>query len=112
MDQRSFVQDRLRPMQGRNIRALEEFSDRDFLTPKQRFSHRGCPVRGVIRGVFLKLFHPWSKPLVSVVMIIGDARAEDVQEREAFVLNAVLDEFREVFLLAAEAASNESGACG
>src|SRR5260370_5662550 len=34
MDQRSFVQDRLRPMQGGDIRALEEFPDGDLLAPK------------------------------------------------------------------------------
>src|SRR5258708_38760623 len=112
MDQRSFVQDRLRPMQGGDIRALEEFPDGDLLAPKQRFSQRGCPISRVIRGVVLELLHPRTEPLVGVVKIIRDARAEDVQEREAFVLNPLLDQFREVLLLAAETASDESGACG
>src|SRR5713226_2279865 len=33
-DERSFVQDRLRSMQGGDIRALEEFPDGDLLAPK------------------------------------------------------------------------------
>ena len=45
-------------------------------------------------------------------MIVGDARAEDIEEREALVLDTLLDQFGEVLLLAAEAARDERGACG
>ena len=45
-------------------------------------------------------------------MIVGDAGAEHVDEGEALVLQALLDQLGQVVLLAAEAAGNEGGAGG
>ncbi len=42
--QRPLVQDRLRCVQGRDVGALEEFANGDFVTPQHRFSHRCDPV--------------------------------------------------------------------
>src|SRR6266704_1158236 len=93
-------------MQRGNVRALEEFPDGNLLAPEQRFLHRRRPVRRVVSGVVLELFHTRTEPLVSVVMVIGDARAEDVQEREARMLDALLDQLGEMLLLGAVAAAN------
>src|SRR5260370_42227445 len=99
-------------MQRGNVRALEEFPDGNFLAPEQRFLHRRRPVRRVVSRVVLKLLHPRTKPLVGVVVVIGDARAEDVQEREARMLDALLDQLGEMLLLGAVATRNEGRSLG
>src|SRR6266699_7243008 len=99
-------------MQRGNVRALEEFPDGDFLAPEKRFLHRSRPVRRVVSRVVLEFLHTRTKPLVSVVMVIGDARAEDVQEREARMLDALLDQLGEMLLLGAVAARNEGRSRG
>src|SRR6266849_5121090 len=110
LDKRSFIQYRLGPVQRRNVGALEEFSDGNLIAPKQRFLHRGHPVSRVIRGVVLQLLHTRAKPLISVVVIVGDARAEDIQERKPRMLDTLLDQLGEVLLLGAVAARDEGGA--
>ena len=45
-------------------------------------------------------------------MVVGDAGAEDVDEREALVLDALLDQLGQVLLIGAEAARDEGGARG
>ena len=40
-------------------------------------------------------------------MVVSHARAEDIDERESFVLQPLLDELGQVFLFAAESASNK-----
>src|SRR5215813_9796566 len=101
------VQYRLCLVQRRNIGTFEKFSNRDFFTPKQRSFHCCHPVCRVVRTIFLKLFHPWTEPLVGVVVVISDAGTKDIKEREAFVLDALLDELREMLLFAAETSRNE-----
>src|SRR6185369_7559765 len=99
----AFVQYGLSTVQGRNIGALEESPDRDLITPEERFFHRGHPIGRVVSGIVLELLNAWTEPLIGVVVIIGDTRAEDIQEGEAFVLDTLLDQFCEVLLLTAEA---------
>ena len=99
-------------MEGGNVGALEEFSDGDFVTPQQRFLHRAGPVSRVVNGVLLELLHARTEPLVGIVVIISDARAEDVQEGEALVQDTLLDQLRQVLLFTAETAGDEGGACG
>src|SRR5580658_1292110 len=98
MNERSIVQDRLSAVQSGNIGALEEFPNGDFIAPEQGFLHRGRPVRRVKTGVVLELLQPWTEPLVGIVVIVGDAGAEDVQERESLVLDPVLDQLGEMLL--------------
>ena len=99
-------------MQGGNVGALEESPDGDLITPEQRSFHCGHPVSGIVSRVVLELFHPRTEPLVSIIVIVCDAGAEDIQERETPVLDALLDQFCEVLLFAAEAASDEGGPSG
>src|ERR1700674_2238692 len=63
----------------------KEFPDWNLFIPKQGLSHRGHPVRGIVRWIVFELFHARAEPLVGVVMVVGDARAADVQERETLV---------------------------
>src|SRR4029077_2547592 len=86
--------------------------DGNFLAPEQRFLHGGGPVSRVVSGVVLEFLHARTEPLVSIVVIIGDAGAEDIEERESLVHDTLLDQFGEMLLFAAEAAGDKSGACG
>src|SRR5437879_8954063 len=107
MDERAIVQDRLGAMQRGNVGALEEFPDGNLLAPEQRLLHGGHPVGGIMPGIVLELFHAWTEPLIGIVVVVGHAWAEDVQEREARMLDALLDQFGQMLLLSAEAARNE-----
>jgi hypothetical protein len=111
MDQGTFVQHRLGSVKGWDIGALEESADGNFFAPELRFLHCGSPVSCVVSGVVLKFLHARAEPLVSIVVIICDAGAEDIEEREAFVHDALLDQFGEMLLLGAEAAGDKSAAC-
>src|SRR6267143_2879967 len=91
MDQRAFVQHRLGAVKGGDVRALKEFADGDFLAPEQRLLHRGGPVTCIVSRVVLEFLHARTKPLVRIVEIVGDARAEHIEEREALVLDTLLD---------------------
>src|SRR5260370_5940880 len=112
MCERTRIQHWLCSVQSRHIIAFEELPDWNLLAPKQRFSHRGHPVRGIERRVVFELFHTGAEPLVSVVVVIGDARAEDIQERKSFMLNALLDQIRQMLLFSAVPAGNERGSGG
>src|SRR5438046_2543334 len=107
MGQRPMVQDRLVSVQGGNVRTLEEFPDRNLLAPEQRLLHGGHPVGGIMSGILFELLHTRTEPLVRIVVIVSHARAEDVQEREARMLDALLDQLGQMLLLAAETARNE-----
>src|SRR5438876_10110473 len=107
MDQRAIVQDRLGAMQRGNVGALEEFPDGNLLAPEQRLLHGGHPVGGIMPGIILELFHAWTEPLIGIVVIVSDARAEDIQERKTRMLDPLFDQFGEMLLLAAESARNE-----
>ena len=61
--------------------AFKELSDWNLFTAKQRLSHRGQPVRGVVRSIVLKLFHARAELLVGVVLVVGDVQAEDIEQR-------------------------------
>src|SRR5256886_16501578 len=91
MDQRAIVQDRLGTVQSRNVGALEEFPDGNLLAPEQRLLHGSHPVGGIMRGIVFELLHAGTEPLVCIVVVVCDAGAEDVQEREARMLDALLD---------------------
>src|SRR5260370_7972126 len=112
MNQGAFVQNRLGTVQSRHVSAFEEFSDGNFIAPQQRFFHGSHPVGGVMRGVVFELLHARTEPLVGIVMIIRDARTEDIQERKPWMLDTLLDQLREMFLLPAEAARDQRSACG
>ena len=45
-------------------------------------------------------------------MVVGDARAEDIQEREALVPNTLHDQLCQVFLFGAEPAGDECSSGG
>src|SRR5258708_30760797 len=102
MKQRAVAQHRLGTVQGRNVGALKESPDGDLITPEQRFFHRGHPVGGVVSMVVLELFHARTEPLVIIIVIIFETGAENIQEREPLVLNALLVRLCEVLLLGSE----------
>src|SRR5439155_565957 len=64
---------------------------------------------GRVVALFLQYFHARIKPLIGVVLVVGDAGTEHVHQREALVLNGALEHFDHVFLLAAERARHVSG---
>src|ERR1700722_1299920 len=107
MDQWTFVQNRLGAVQCGHVSAFEESPDGNLLVPEQRFPHGGSPVRRVVSGVVLEFIYARLEPLIGIVVIIGDTRAEDVQKREALMLDTLLDQFGEVFLLGAVTAGDE-----
>ena len=47
--------------------------------------------------------------LEGVVVLIGHAGAEDIRKRKSLVLDALLDQLREVLLVGAEGMGNERG---
>src|SRR5579872_2369374 len=110
--ERPLGQHRFGGVQARQVGALEELPNRDFLTPEQRLLHRGQPVRGLVGGVLLKFLHPRTKPLVGIVVVVRHARAEDIQERKALMPDALLDKYGEVLLFPAETPGDKRGPCG
>src|SRR5215813_6991941 len=105
--QRACIQYRLGAVQWGHVSAFEEFPNGYFLTPDQRPFHRGYPVSRVISAIVFQFLHSRPEPLIGVVVVIGDARAEHIQKRKTLVQNALLDQFRQVLLLAAKATGNE-----
>ena len=76
-------------------------------SPQSRdFSIAAPNWRGRSRVIF-QFFDARAEPLEGVVVIVGDAGTEDVEEGEAFVFDGSLDEFGEVFLVGAESARDE-----
>src|SRR5258708_31700578 len=101
MHQGACVQNRLRLVQRRHVGAFKKLPDWNLFAPKQRLSHGGHPVRGIMGWIVLELSYAWPKPLVGVVVVIGDAGTEHIEEREPFMLDPLLDQFREVLLFSA-----------
>src|SRR5262249_61222662 len=107
MNQRTIIQNRLGGMQRRNVGAFEELPNWDLLAPKSRTFHRCSPITRVEACVIFELFDARTEPLISIVVVVGNARAEDIDKGEAFVFDPVLDQLGEVLLFATEAASDE-----
>src|SRR4029077_4093453 len=64
---------------------------------------------GRVVALFFENFHARIKPLVRIVLVVSDARTENVHQREALVLYGALDHFDHVFLFAAESARDVGG---
>src|SRR5262249_5844567 len=60
-------------------------------------------------ALFFENFHARIKPLVGVVLVVSDARTENVHQREAVMLNGALEHCDHVFLFAAERARYVGG---
>ena len=88
-------------MQRRTIIPLKELSDRNLLAPNDRLLHGARPVARVEGGVILELLQPRTKPLIRVVKVVRNTRTEHVQEGKTLVLNTLLDQIRELFLVTA-----------
>src|SRR6266404_777341 len=65
-----------------------------------------------MRGVVLEFFHARAEPLVGIVVIVGDAGAENVQERESRMLDTLLNQLGEMLLFGAVTARDEGSARG
>src|SRR5882762_5525843 len=63
-------------------------------------------------GTVLELLHARTEPLVGIVVIVGDARAKNIQEGETWVLDALLDQLGEVLLFTTESSRDERRSCG
>src|ERR1700675_3184970 len=85
------IQHWLCSVQSGHVGAFEELTDWNLVIPKQRLPHCGHPVRGIVPRVVFEFPYARTEPLVGVVVIVGYARAEDIQERKPFMLNALLD---------------------
>src|SRR5579864_8587543 len=62
------------------VGAFEELTNWNLGVPQQRFTHRGHPVGGIVLLVVFEFFYARTEPLVGIVVIVGYARAEDIQE--------------------------------
>src|SRR5207249_7486448 len=85
-----------------------EQSNGNFFAPLVTALDRLVEVGWVV-ALFLEYFYARIKPLVSVVLVVGHARTENVHQCEALVLNGALEHFDHVLLLAAESARHVSG---
>src|SRR6266852_1709302 len=86
-----------------------EEPDWDLLTPLQSCIHRGVEVVWVVLGIFQSV-HPFAEPLIGVVLVERHARAKDINQSKAGVLDRVGVQFQQVLGLAAESASNITAA--
>ena len=100
--------DRFEGVQRGPVVLMEE-PDVDFVSPQHRLLAGRLPVAGVVPFIF-ELPYSRLEELEVVVMVVGDTGAEDVDEREALVLDRFLDELREVLDVGAEAPSDISRA--
>src|SRR5436190_11689 len=99
---------RLQIFQAFQIGPTPEQSNWNFVAPLITTLDRLVEVGRVV-ALFLEYFHARIKPLVGVVLVVSDARTENVHQREALVLNGALEHFNHVFLFAAERARHIGG---
>src|SRR4030095_7529052 len=83
-------------------------SNWNFFAPLITALDRFVEISRVV-ALFFENFHAGIKPLIGVVLVVSDARTENIHQREAFVLNGAFEHFDHVFLLAAESARYVSG---
>src|SRR4029077_3474308 len=102
------MQHRFQLFQGWQIGPTPQQSDGNFFAPLITALDRLVEI-GRVMALFFENFHARIKPLVGVVLVVSDARTENVHEREALVLNGALEHFDHVFLFAAESARHISG---
>src|SRR5213596_4301052 len=87
---------------------MPEQSNRNFFGPL--ITALDCLVEiGRVVTLFFENLYSRIKPLVGVVLVVSDARTENVHQREALVLNGALEYFDHVFLFAAERARYVGG---
>ena len=95
------------------IIVITEFTESGGKTQVDVYKRQRCaPVGRIIFGIVFELLDAWLEPLKSVVAVVGYAWAEDIDEREAFVLDTAFDEFGEVLLIRAETAGYKRRASG
>src|SRR5206468_7424581 len=109
---RSSLENGFSLVQRRQIRSLKELSNRNFITPKQRFLHCTLPIRWVVGRIVLELLDAFPEPGISVVVVVRHTWAEYINECESFVPESLLHQFNQVLRLAAETAGNERRARG
>src|ERR1700757_5064598 len=87
---------------------MPEQSNRNFFAPLVTTLNRLVEI-GRIVTLFFENLYSRIKPLVGVVLVVSDARTENVYQREALVLDGALEHFDHVFLFTAEGARHVSG---
>src|SRR5439155_19628909 len=101
------VQHWLQSFQAFQVGPAPKQSNWNFFAPLITARDRLVQIARVV-ALFLENFDPLIEPLVSVVLVVSDARTENIHQREAFVLNGAFEHFDHVFLFAAESARHVS----
>src|SRR5690349_14487393 len=83
----AIVQDGFEFVQRREVGAFPQKANRDFVAPLVAFIERSVKVRRVVALIFQN-FDARIEPLISIVLVVSDAGAEDIDEREPFVLDS------------------------
>lgn len=78
----AFGEDGFEWIECRQVRALPEQANRDFVAPLQRAIHRRVEISRVVAHLF-KRFAARPEELVGVVLVVGYARTEDIDQRES-----------------------------
>src|SRR5438093_1136461 len=92
------AEDRFELVQRRQILALPEEADRDDLAPLAALLHGGLEVGRVVTHLF-QLAGPLLEELVRVVVVVRHAGTEGVDQGEAILLEAPLDQLDQLLLL-------------
>src|SRR5262245_50510314 len=75
----TFTQHRLQILQGRQIGPSPEETDRNFLAPHVALIESLMKITWVV-ALFFEDFHPRIEPLVGVVLVVGHAWAEHIDQ--------------------------------
>src|SRR5579875_3585777 len=81
MHKRSLVENGFDSVQGGDVITLEELADRYLVAPLEGLFQGHHTVGSVVPGIVFELLATRTETLEGVVMVVGDAGAEDVDER-------------------------------
>src|SRR5438128_1386820 len=101
-------QSRFQILQALQVGPTPEQSNRNFVAPLKTALDRLMQIGRVV-ALFFENFHSRIKPLIGVVLVVGHARTEDIDQGKAFVLNRAFEHFDHVFLFAAKSAGHVGG---
>src|SRR5215475_9090832 len=104
----SFLEGRFAVLIRRPARLIAQ-ANGDLVAPFAHLQQRPIVVCRIVIGLF-QLVDTLLEPLMGVVLIVGDAGTEHVDEGKALVLYALGDEIGEMLLLSRRAACHIGGA--
>src|SRR5688572_7834128 len=106
----ALAEDGLELVQRRQILAFPEQPDRDDVAPLVSLVHRGAKVGRIMAEIF-QLAGPLLEKLVRVLVVVGHARAERVDEGKPAVRDPALDQLDQMLLLTGESPGHVRRAC-